>query len=213
MKKSILTLALISIAFTACKENKKDKVEVKEAVEVKQEVEKEGNVNITTSTISWKGTKPGGGHDGTVNLSTGTLTLEEGAIKGGEFVIDMNSIKCSDIPEGEDNQKLVGHLKNDDFFSVEKFPTAKFVITSTEKDGDKLNITGNLTLKDVTKSITIPGTLSEGTDGNVTLKSEPFKIDRTDFGVTYKSKKIDAALKDKFIDDLMEFTISIDAKK
>lgn len=213
MKKSILTLALISLAFTACKENKKDKVEVKEAVEVKKEVEKEGNVNITTSTISWKGTKPGGSHDGTVNLSTGTLTLEEGAIKGGEFVIDMNSIKCLDIPEGEDNQKLVGHLKNDDFFSVEKFPTAKFVITSTEKDGDKLNITGNLTLRDVTKSITIPGTLSEDAEGNVTLKSEAFKIDRTDFGVTYKSKKIDAALKDKFIDDLMEFTISIDAKK
>jgi len=67
-------------------------------------------------------------------------------------------------------------------------------------------------LKEITKSITIPAMVTE-TDGMASIKSESFKIDRTEFGVTYKSKSIDAALKDKFIDDLMEIAIDIKAKK
>jgi len=123
----------------------------------------------------------------------------------------MNSINCLDLEEGK-KEKLEGHLKNEDFFETDKFPTAKFVVTSSEVKEEKTMITGNLTLKDITKSITFPATVSE-TDGMASIKSDAFKIDRTEFGVTYKSGSIDAALKDKAIDDLMEIAIDIKAKK
>lgn len=212
MKKTVLFLALVSaVALTSCKENKKDKTKTEKPVEV-ETVKEEGNVNISTSAIQWKGTKPGGAHNGTVNLSTGTLAVEDGKIKGGNFNIDLNSIKCLDIEDEEQNTKLVNHLKNSDFFDTERFPSASFEIASAEEKDGKLSITGNLKIKNETKSITFPASFSEENDMYV-LKSDPFKIDRTDFGITYKSKSIDAALKDKFIDDLMEFTFLINAKK
>lgn len=212
MKKVILAIAFIAVG-VACKNEKKKEVKIEKAVEVETLVKKMGNVNVITSKVEWKGTKPTGAHNGIVNLSTGSLNVENGEIKGGEFVIDMESIKCLDIPENDGkNKDLVDHLNGDDFFAVKKYPTAKFVIASAEKSGDNVEITGNLTIKGKTKSITFPASFSQ-TDIGYSLKSEPFKIDRTQFDITYKSKTIDAALKDKFIDDLIEFVIVVNAKK
>ena len=124
----------------------------------------------------------------------------------------MNSISCTDLEAGKGKEKLEGHLKSADFFDVEKFPTAKFEVASSEMKDGKLQVTGNLTLRGTTKSITIPATVSE-TDGMAIFKSDVFSIDRTDFGVVYSSKKFDAALKDKFINDLMEISFDIKAQK
>lgn len=49
-----------------------------------------------------------------------------------------------------------GHLASGDFFDVEQYPTIKFVSNQVERDGDDWNITGDLTIKDVTKPVTIP---------------------------------------------------------
>ena len=125
----------------------------------------------------------------------------------------MKSISCLDLEAGKGKEKLEAHLNNEDFFEVDKFPTAKFVVTSSEVKGEKTEITGNFTLKGITKSITIPASIYEAEDGSLSLKSDVFSIDRTEFGVTYKSKKIDAALKDKFIKDLIEICFDIKAKK
>lgn len=212
MKKIMFVIAFVAVSLVSCKKEKK-KVEAKEAVKVENKAKNEGNINVATSTIEWKGTKPTGSHNGTVDLSTGSLNIENGKIKGGEFIINMKSIKCLDIPaDDEGNKKLVGHLNSGDFFDVANYPTAKFVIASVKENGNKVDITGNLTLKGTTKSVTFPATLNS-TSEMTTLKSETFKIDRTQFGITYKSKTIDAALKDKFIDDLMELTVNIKAKK
>ncbi|WCC45214.1 YceI family protein [Tenacibaculum finnmarkense] len=124
----------------------------------------------------------------------------------------MNSILCADLEVADGKEKLENHLKGADFFDVEKFPTAKFEVSSSELKGGKLQVTGNLTLRGTTKSITIPATVTQN-KGMATFKSAVFSIDRTDFGVTYKSKKIDAALKDKFINDLLEISFDIKAKK
>lgn len=214
MKKSILAIALIAITAVSCK-TEKNKVTANEEVKEVKKVENVINsykANVAESTVTWKGNKPTGSHNGVVSITTGVFDIENGIVKAGEFVIDMNSISCTDLEAGKGKEDLEGHLKNEDFFDVTKFPTAKFVVTNSEIKEGKLSVTGNLTLRGTTKSITIPATVTE-TEGVATFKSDVFSIDRTDFGVTYKSKKIDAALKDKFINDLMEISFNIKAQK
>lgn len=207
MRKVILAIVAVSTILVSCKGEKKDKVEVKEEVKVEQVVA-ENNVDLTASLLAWKGTKPGGAHNGTVALKPSSLVVDNGVITGGEFTIDMASIKNEDIKDAEYAAKLVGHLSNEDFFDVAKYPTSKFVITSVaDKDG-KLAVTGNLTIKDVTKSITIPASLTEA-DGVYTFTSDKFNIDRADFNVKYGSKKFFDNLKDKFIDDLVEMSFEV----
>jgi len=213
MKKIVMAVIVAATVMVSCKEDKKDKVEVKKEVKVEKTAEVVNNVDVENSVIHWKGTKPTGAHLGTVKLKSGALKVENGKLQSGEFVIDMNSIVDTDIPaDNEYNAKLVGHLKSKDFFDVAEYPTAQFVITKVEEKDGKLAVTGNLRIKDVTKSITIPATISV-VDGVVIFKSEPFKVDRADFGIKYKSKKFFDNLKDKFIDDLMEFTFEVKAKK
>ena len=213
MKKSILAIVFITLTAVSCKNNK-NKVATNEEVKTVKEVENVINsykANVTKSIITWKGSKPTGSHDGIINLKSGVFNIENGIIKAGEFVVDMNSISCNDLEAGKGKEKLEKHLKNSDFFDVEKFPIAKFQIASSEIKGSQLHITGNLTIKDITKSITIPVTVTEK-EGFTSLKSDAFSIDRTEFGVTYSSKKFSSALKDKFINDLMEMSFEIIAK-
>ena len=211
MKKIILTLAVVASVLTACKGEKKEKVETKEEVKV-EKLAALNNVDTANSVITWKGTKPTGAHNGVILLKEGSLLIENGTLTGGEFVIDMSSIKNLDIPADNDgNAKLVGHLTSADFFDAATYPTSKFVITNVEEKEDKLHVTGNLTIKDVTKSITIPAMLSK--EGDTTIfKSETFNVDRADFNVKYASKSFFDNLKDKFIDDMMELSFTVKTK-
>jgi hypothetical protein len=211
MKKIVLSLLVVTSLLTACKENKKDKVEIKEAVKVVANVAVLNNVDLTSSVLNWNGKKPGGAHNGIAHLKMGSLVAENGKLTQGTFIIDMNTISNLDMKGSDGAGKLEGHLKAGDFFDVTAYPTAKFVITKVEEIAGKLAVTGNLTLKEITKSITIPAMLSIE-NGVTTFKSETFNVDRTDFGVIYKSKKLDAALKDKFINDLMEISFEIKTK-
>ncbi len=175
-------------------------------------VSQEKEVDIETSVLEWIGSKPMDSHNGILKLSQGILTLENEKIKSGDFVIDMNTINCLDLKSGNGKERLEGHLKDGDFFDVAKFPTAKFAITEVEEKGEKLEITGDLTIKNKTKSISFPATLKT-TETGYSLVSNKFKINRLDFGVTYKSKTIFAKLKDKFINDEIEFIIKLNVKK
>ena len=211
MKKIVLSLVLVASVLTACKENKKEKVEVKEAVKVAVDVSKLNNVDVAASVLNWKGNKPTGSHDGIVSLKSGGLLVEEGKLTQGVFVVEMNSIVNVDMKGSKGAGNLEGHLKSVDFFDVANNPTAKFTITNVAEETGKLAVTGNLEIKGITKSITIPASISTE-NGVTTFKSETFNVDRTDFDITYKSKKIDAALKDKFINDLMELSFEVKTK-
>ena len=210
MKKIMMAVAIISTVLFSCKGEKKEKVVVKEEVKV-EEATIVNNVDLTTSVMTWKGTKPTGSHDGTVAFESGGMVVEDNVLKSGEFVIDMNTIKNLDMEGSDGAGKIVKHLKAPDFFDVEVYPTSKFVITSVLEVEGRLAVTGNLTIKDVTKNITIPATIST-TDGKTTFKSEVFNIDRADFNVKYGSKRWIEGLKDKFIDDLVEMSFTVVTK-
>lgn len=214
MKKIILTLVIAASVLTGCKGEKKEQVATEKAKEVAVNVADLGNINTAESVLNWKGTKPGGAHNGNVAIQKGGLLVTDGALIGGQFTFDMTSIKVLDIPADEDgNGNLVGHLSGPDFFDVATYSTSKFIITKVEAKEGKLDITGNLTVKDITKSITIPATIMIA-DGVTTLKSDNFNINRAEFNIQYKSKSFFSIeeLKDKFIDDLIEMSFEVKTK-
>lgn len=157
------------------------------------------SVDLTKSEMKWECSKVGSTtHTGFVSFKSADLKMEKGIIKSGEFVIDMNSINDTDL-QGEDKAKLEGHLKSDDFFSVTKYPTAKFVIKSVH--GNK--VTGDLTIKDKTNSVTF----EIKTDKKVTVGK--VEIDRTKWGVVFNSGNFFKDLGDKVINDTIKFEFKI----
>ena len=208
MRKIVLSFVVFAAILTACKGEKKEKVAVNKAVKVETNIATLNNVDIAVSVLTWKGSKPTGSHNGTVALQSGGMLIEEGVLKGGEFVVDMNTITNVDMAGSAGAGKIEGHLKAPDFFDIAVYPTSKFEITNVEEAEGKLAVTGNLQIKDVTKSITIPATISsEG--GVTTFKSDVFNVDRADFNVKYGSKRWIEGLKDKFINDLMEMSFVV----
>ncbi|MFI1770775.1 YceI family protein [Thalassobellus citreus] len=211
MKKSIatiFTIATLSITLVGCKDKAKE-ADTKEAetVAVTEVASEKYTVNTSESTIAWKGFKPTGSHNGTIAIDTGVLNIAGGKINSGTFLIDMTSIKDAD-----GSAKLEGHLKNADFFDVEKFPTAAFEITNIEDVDGKTMLSGNLTLKEVKNNVTFPVTVTNQ-NNNVTLTSESFVIDRTKWNVQYGSKSIFDNLGDKFINDDIELQVTVKATK
>ena len=207
-------LFALSVAIIGCK-NKAEEAETTEAVEASeaQVTSVKYMASKDASVINWKGFKPTGTHNGTIGLESGEMSLNDGKVESGTFLINMASIVNLDMPADSDgNGKLVGHLKSADFFDVEQFPTAAFEITGSEEKDGKLMLSGNLTMKDKTNNITFPVTVSESGD-QVTLTSETFTIDRSKWDVRYGSKSFFDNLGDKFINDDIELSISITANK
>lgn len=170
-------------------------------------------VNTATSKINWKGFKPTGSHYGTIDLDNGNFLIKNDKIIGGEFTINMNSIVDLDMPaENEYNAKLVSHLKSADFFDVEKYPNGSFQIKETEDKDGKTLIKGELTLKGISHPVSFLADVKIE-NGQLTLKSETFKIDRSKWNIRYKSKSFFDDLKDKFIEDVMEISIEVIANK
>ena len=159
-----------------------------------------------SSTINWKGYKPTGSHHGTIALQSGNLTVQDENIIG-SFTVDMGSIKDAD-----GSAKLEGHLKSADFFDVAAFPIATFEITNSTVENGKTMVTGDITIKGITKQITFLAVVTEKEEA-VTLTSETFQINRAEFNIKYKSKSFFNNLKEKFINDEFDLQVSIVAKK
>lgn len=165
---------------------------------------KEVVVNTKKSSIEWYGSKIGGDHEGFIQLKSGSFKLDNNKIVDGNFVIDMKTITNTDIKDEKYNKKLVGHLKSDDFFGVEKFPTATFVVTnSTVFNDGKATITGNLTIKGITESISFE-VIRNGND-----YSTKIDVDRSKFDVRYGSDSFFDNLGDKVISDIFTLTIKL----
>ena len=168
-------------------------------------------VNADESSVAWVGKKVTGQHNGVIGLTGGRLEMEGDQLVGGIFTIDMQSIDCQDL-SGEGKGQLEGHLKSDDFFGVEKYPTATFVITKAVPQGPgKYKVVGNITIKGTTEEIQFPAEVtSEG--GNVTAKAD-FTVDRSKFDIRYGSGSFFDNLGDKTIYDDFELSVSLVASK
>jgi polyisoprenoid-binding protein YceI len=165
-------------------------------------------VNTAESNIAWVGYKVTGQHSGNVKVKNGTLQMNHGVLAGGSFDIDMASITTTDL-QGEMAGKLDGHLKADDFFGTEKYPTASFTITRAVATDSKGNyrITGNLKIKETTKEIKFNANVASA-GGKVTATGK-IVVDRSDFGVRYGSGSFFEGLGDKTIYDEFDLNVSL----
>lgn len=221
MKKNVLAvIALAALSFTACKKENTT-VETTDAVEVAAPAEgTKYTVAVADSKIDWTGGKVSGdNHTGTIALKEGEVSVNEGKVTTGKFVIDINSITVTDITDAEMKAGLEGHLKGataenaDHFFNAAKFPTGTFEITSITEENGKQMIEGNLTLKEVSHSIKFPATVTV-TDADVTIASDEFEIDRTKWGVNYNSGSVVKDLAgDKVINDNIKLKLAVKAAK
>jgi len=214
-------LILISVfSFAACSNGSAKKANTEYAKKVSDTSGETYTLSVDESQIHWRGTKPTGEHNGTVNLSEGSLTVKEGSVTGGTFLIDLNTIVNNDLENENMNAKLVGHLKSPDFFDVANYPAAKFEITGIKKYESEVKdgfipthkVEGNLTMKGITRNISFPAKI-EVKENKITAISDEFSIDRTLWNVNFKSKKVFAELKDNFIGDLIHLKIKTEFTK
>ncbi len=169
-------------------------------------------VNAKESKIEWLGKKVTGEHKGMISIASGDLEFNDDKLSGGTFEIDMLSITNSDIENPESNQRLVGHLKSEDFFGVEKFPKATLVIKNvTYEKGTKYTVQGDITIKGITKGISFPVQISSN-DAS-TWASATITIDRSDFDVKYGSGSFFDGLGDKMIYDDFVLNVTLVANK
>ncbi|HEX8561682.1 MAG TPA: YceI family protein [Flavobacterium sp.] len=161
-------------------------------------------VDVNKSTITWEGKKVTGKHDGTVKLQDGVLTFKSKKLTGGSFTIDMNSIAVTDLKAGQGKEKLEGHLKADDFFGTDKFATSRLVFTKvTPKTANVYTVTGDLTIKGITKPVTFDMTVNKNT------ATADVTIDRTKYDIRYGSKSFFESIGDKAIYDDFEIKVTL----
>lgn len=217
-KRIYLAIIAGSVLFASCAEAPDaDSAEASEAKEVAVKTGATYNVDLGNSTIEWIGTSPVKQHHGILKIQDGDVMLAGGTLNGGKFTIDVKSLQPDDQNE-EYNTKLKGHLLSDDFFSAETYPVGSFEITSVKEGVDNAEelkmkdathmITGNLTLKGTTKSITFPAKVNVN-EGRL-LADANFNIDRTQWGVLYGS---DESLGDKLIHHDVNLEVHLEANE
>ncbi len=180
---TLVIIAFMTFSFTTVEGDKKD-------------------IKVDNSKVVWKGYKVTGSHEGVILIKSGHLNFDKEKLTGGSFTIDMSTIINTDL-EGEYKGKLEGHLKSDDFFGVEKFPTASLIFAKVKSTGkNSYKVTGDITIKGKTETVSFDLSVY-GNKANASLK-----MDRTKFDVRYGSTSFFDGLKDKAIYD--EFDLVVD---
>lgn len=162
------------------------------------------------STLGWEGKAVTHGHNGTMQFSGGDLQVRNNMVVGGTAVVDMKSMKATDITDAENHAKFVGHMSSGDFFDAPAYPTSIFKIISVAPiagaaaDADNATITGDMTIKGVTQRISFPAKV--GVKNGVAAATGKVTIDRTKYGLKYGSKTFFDSIGDKAIND--EFTLA-----
>ncbi len=165
-------------------------------------------VDTQKSKVVWVGKKVTGEHTGTVPISNGALIWADNKLKGGSFDIDVKALTVTDITDASYNAKLVDHLKNDDFFAVDKFPKANFVISSvTPKGGDNYEIVGKLTIKGITNEVKFPA-LVRADKGRLTAQAN-IAVDRTKYNIKFRSSNFFENLGDKAIENDFRLDVNL----
>jgi polyisoprenoid-binding protein YceI len=218
--KGYLAAAGLIVVITSCGggEPKGDNATIQEKQEAADVHGVQFAVDTTVSRVRFTGYGVGKNHPGKFKVSSGTVAVANDKVTGGSFTID---IKSMDLEQkgGVFDSKLRPHLMSGDFFDAEKFGTAKFEISGVQPyspansdtsvvAGANFTVSGNLTLKDVTKNISFPAKID--LDGNTLKAKSNFIIDRTQWQMRYGNDK---TLGDKFIDEKVNIELDLEAKK
>lgn len=163
------------------------------------------------SSVDWTGRKVTGAHNGTIGIKEGNFILSDGELKSGTVVINTATIKILDITDSDTNAQFAGHLASDDFFSIEKFPTASFDILTAKVLSDSIYyLEGNLTIKGITHLVGFEAVLEN--NRNVISLNGKLIIDRTKYDIKYRSGNFFKDLGDTLIYNDFELDFNITAK-
>ena len=211
MKFKIFVVAALSIFLLSCaKKRKKPAEDSNQSKNTITAIIREGpyTVNVDSSTVKWTGKEiTTDSHYGTLGLKQGAVEVSSAGIVRGNVVVDMNSIQCLDM-SGRGKTKLEGHLRSDDFFGVQSYPEAALSFTSLSAEtSEKIDFTGDLTIKNITHPITFSGLLHQ--TGNSYSATIHFSFDRTLYDVKYRSGKYFKDLGDKLILDDIDIVAEI----
>ncbi|WP_164110266.1 MULTISPECIES: YceI family protein [Sphingobacterium] len=224
MKKITILSVASTILFFSCQGPSGDKAATAETQEIAEQKGDTYTLDAANSTLKWTGFHKGGLNPRFGILkSEGILTAERNEVTGGTFTIDIHSLLTDStsvdpaISGGKTSNDLDAHLKNEDFFDVGKYPTAKFEITkvvafdrttTSVVEGANNTISGNLTIKDKTVNVTFPAKITVDANGiNIFSK---FTINRQNWGLTYGTE---GDAKDWMIAQNVDIELSADAKK
>jgi polyisoprenoid-binding protein YceI len=158
------------------------------------------------SNINWVGRKVIGTHNGTIAVKEGELILNDNKVTGGKIIVDIASIKILDITDPATNAQFAGHLASDDFFSTEKYPEATLEITSVSGS----HVEGNLAIKGVTHPVDFD--VAVNVSGDQLTATGKLIIDRTKYGIKFRSGNFFKDLGDTLIYNDFELNISVTAK-
>ena len=210
MKKLFIPIVAVAL-LASCNSTPKETAETSVAQETSAASGTTYQLDKEASLVSFLGTKPVGTHTGDFKLTEGSLTVADGNVTSGSFIIDVASLVITDnnFPYAP---KLQEHLLSPDFFETAKYPTAKFEVTGSEALVNSTEgthkISGNLTLKDSTQNVSFPATVT--VSENDFAATAKYSIDRTKWGLVYGNDK---SLGDKFIYPVVEITLNLKAKK
>ncbi len=216
MKKTLLSVAVVASLFFA---NASSAQTLASAAKTTKAVKAATVYKVETSqsNLEWNGKKVTGEHTGNIAISKGDILVNGNRIVSGNIILDMNSITNKDITDEGYKQKLLGHLKSDDFFSSEKHPTGTLKITSVTPikgaaaGAANATVNGNLTLKGITKPVSFPATVNVK-DGVVSATGTA-TLDRTQWDIKYNSKSFFPNIADKAIYDDFTVKFNLVAKK
>ena len=162
------------------------------------------NIKLDESSLVWTGREVStSSHYGSINFTSGQFEIADGLISQGEFLVDMTSINVQDLTGGS-KERLEGHLRSDDFFSVESFPTAHLYISSSEViSNGKWMVNGFLTIKDISHPVLFEmANTEDGWNANLVF-------DRSKYNVKFRSGTFFENLGDKLIYDDIELKINL----
>jgi polyisoprenoid-binding protein YceI len=163
-------------------------------------------IAVAQSNIDWTGWKVTGSHVGTIALKQGALTVNNGKLTGGHFIIDTTSIRILDVTDPAANAQFAGHLASDDFFSIDQYREASFEITAVNND----YVTGNLTIKGITHPISFDADVHIA--GDTVTATGKILVDRTRYGIKFRSGNFFKDLGDTLIYNDFELNVNITAR-
>ena len=166
---------------------------------------KDYSIDKSASSLQWLAKKVTGQHSGTVAFADGILDIKNNKINGGKITVDMTTIVNTD---GGPNDRLIGHLKSDDFFGVEKFPQSVLVVKKVEgKSGNTFHFTADLTIKGITSPVEFDAEVTEAS--GVLTATGVLTVNRAKFDIKYRSASFFSDLGDKMIYDDFTLTFKI----